>query len=271
MASGHRLRSATSVLAFLVLVRWASDDAQGRIAWLHFLALPLGYGHLVGGAWLARGRIRRFAFPGLSPALFAALLAVTLANLLAAYVWALRRPALEPALTVPLLLLAAWHIVENDLALADAARSGLPPGGLRTAARHHLVALAFTLLLGGAALCTADGAREAERWFGQRPPAHGLFDLTELVAGVLMYHTVSWLFHLWSRPPRGRSLPAFRRWLLLLHALPLALGAALYVLAPPLHAWLADPMLYLFWSVLHAVQTAWARSARISRARPMAT
>ena len=143
-------------------------------------------------------------------------------------------------------------------------------GGLRTAPRHHAGAAGITLLLALAALSTEEGAALGRRWLGLHLSAHALFGLDELVTGVLMYHAASWLLHLWTRPPRGRGAAAFRRELVLLHALPVALTATLYLLAPPLYAWLADPLLYLFWSVLHAVQTACARAVSAAGAEPAA-
>ena len=63
---------------------------------------------------------------------------------------------------------------------------------------------------------------------------------------------------------RARVLPAaaarqLRLRLIALHAIPLALNVALYLGAPTIYAYVAQPALYLFWSALHAVQTATVR------------
>jgi hypothetical protein len=84
---------------------------------------------------------------------------------------------------------------------------------------------------------------------------------------VLLYHAASWVLFfldrargLARRAPREARLLRWRLWLV--HAVPLALNALLFFLAPALYVWVASPALYLFWSVLHAVQTALVRTAR---------
>ena len=76
-----------------------------------------------------------------------------------------------------------------------------------------------------------------------------------------MYHAVSWiLFSL----DRARALPrqhASRlRWRLLgVHAVPLAVNAALWPTLGTSELQASLPLVYLFWSVAHAFQTALSR------------
>jgi hypothetical protein len=216
---------------------------------LALVALPVGYGHLLGGWLFARGRVQ-------PTGLGAAFALVSVLTLLCAYAWALHVEALRPFVLVPMLVISGWHIVENDLALA-ARREGarLPPvsrGGM-----PHSLALGVTLLLGLLALATPDGAFHLTLYLGAALPFQ-LATVSDLATAVLMYHAVSFvLFSLdraRTRPPREAA--RLRRGLLWVHALPLAGNGILYCALPQVHFYVAAPTLYLFFSVLHAVQTA---------------
>jgi hypothetical protein len=263
----NRLLPAFCVLGFVGLLRILEPHPASRAAWLYLVALPLGYGHLLGGLWFARRRLGSLVPHGVSRGLFTAFVLVSVANLLAAYSWALHVPAAAPLVLVPMLLFSAWHIVENDLALGRSYREGLALVPLQARARDNAAALGLTVLLGLAALLTPEGAAFGREWLGWRSGFLLPFSLDELVTAVLLWHAASWV-HLFldrareaaRRSPREARL--LRRHLLLVHAVPLALNALLFVLAPPLYVWVASPALYLFWSVLHAVQTALVRAAR---------
>ena len=191
-----------------------------------------------------------------------AFVAVGVLNLLAAYIWALHAPSLQLPVLVPMLLVSAWHIAENDVALSRAYREGLRLGAVPQAARHHLLAAGWTAGVGALALSTPSGAQVALLHFGRVVvPTQAVFSIDELATAVLLYHAVSWLVFF---EDRARALPAaaarqLRGRLLAIHAAPLCLNGALYLGLPSVHFDVAAPTLYLFWSVLHAVQTAYVR------------
>jgi len=266
-AIGNRAGSALVVLAFIGLLRIVCPGPEVRTTWLYLVALPIGYGHLIGGLWFARQRMSERVPGDLAGGLVVAFALVSVANLLAAYTWALHTPALLPWVLVPMLLVSAWHIVENDLALGEAYRCGLELGSARVDTRHNLLALGVTGLIALAALLTPTGAYYASVWVGWPAPALASFTIDELATAVLLYHAVCWVWFFWDRSRRLQradleAAGRLRRKLVALHAVPLAGNALLYLLAPSLHLYVAAPTLYLFWSVLHAFQTLWVRSAR---------
>jgi hypothetical protein len=267
----NRALSALLVLAFVAGVRLVAPAPEAQAPWLYLVALPIGYGHLIGGLWFAWARLRERVPEDLPAGLVAASALVGVANLLAAYTWALHVPALLPWVIVPMLLVSAWHIVENDLGLGEAYGRGLELGAVQAGAAHHALALAATTLVGAAALLTPEGTLFASAWLGVSLPALAPFGIDELATAVLMYHAVSWLCFFWERSRvlsrRQRHEARRLRWrLLALHAVPLALNAVLYFTAPALTVYVAAPGLYLFWSVLHAFQTAWVRTVRVPAA-----
>ena len=268
----NRLLALAIVGAFLGLLHAHARSPAERTAGLYLIALPLGYGHLIGAAVFARSRFRRARGPREAPWLAIALAAASVASLLALYVRALGSPALQPLVLVPMLLLSAWHIVENDLALAGAYRDALRLGAVTRALRRHAIALALPAGVVSAALATHEGALFSRAWFGcALVSPRAWLTLDELASGVLLYHAVSWLLYF---EDRARALQArsaadatrLRRRVFALHAAPLALNAALFVWLPALHVYVAAPALYLFWSVLHAIHTAAARGFEPRRA-----
>lgn len=272
-AARNRAGSAACVIGFVALLRAIAPDPALREAWLYLVALPIGYGHLAGGLWFAGRQLRGLAPTGTQPWLWAAFLGVGALNLLAFYTWMLQQRGAAPHVLAPMLLLSAWHIVENDLALGRAYRSGLALPRLKTSARHQGAALGLTAAVGLAALLTPSGAAFASAWLGRDAPPIAPFSLDELATAVLLYHAASWARFFWDRARRlarrdPRGARRLRQRLLLLHAVPLASNAAVYVLAPVAHLWLASPGLYLFWSVLHAVQTASVRTRSVRGPAP---
>jgi hypothetical protein len=261
----NRTVSAAAAAALLALLRAFAPEADAREAALSLLALPLGYGHLLGSLWFARRRLARL-LPGSPPrGAVAALALVSLANLLALYGMALRRPALSPWVLGGLFLVSLWHIVENDLALARARRAATSLGALAHRPRDAARALLVSGGLGVAALATPEGAAHVV-WPGAAPLPRAPFALEELASAVLLYHAFSWLGFSWERARvDARAGRRLRRDLVLVHALPCIGGALLYFLAPAAHAAIAAPGLYLFFSVLHAFQTAVVRAARTPR------
>lgn len=261
----NRLLALAIVAAFLGLLRWLAPAPTERAVWLYLVALPLGYGHLIGAAVFSRSRLGRTRGTMGSRLLSFAFASSTVLTLVAGYTWALHSSVLQPLVLVPMLLLSAWHIAENDLALGRAYRDALRLGALTRALGHHGIALALTAGVGVAALSTAEGALFSRAYLGDllvRPQAW--LSLDELASGVLLYHAVSWLLFFEDRarslrPRAAIDAARLRRRVFALHAAPLALNAALYLWLPAVHFYVAAPALYLFWSVLHAIQTAAVR------------
>jgi hypothetical protein len=257
--AANRAVSATVVLSGLALLHGLVPDAARREVWLYLVALPIGYGHLLGGFLFAR---RRRATTRLETAF----MAVGVAVLLCAYGEALHGEAIRHQVLLAMLIVSGWHIVENDLSLARAYRSGLALGPVPRATRHHALALGVTTLLGALAMATPTGATYALWSVGVATPVQSI-TVPDLATAVLMYHAVSWLVFFRDRgctlpPAASRSL---RQRLLWLHAAPLALNAVLYAGFDGVYFYVASPVLYLFWSVLHAAQTAAARGLAPAR------
>jgi hypothetical protein len=221
--------------------------------WLTLVALPIGYGHLLGG-WLSARK--RMPLGGLE----AAFAFVSVLTLLCAYTWALHVEELRFSVLVPMLLISGWHIVENDLALRRASRDETRLQPISRSGRQHAGALAVTGLLGLLALATPDGAFYLDLSFGVAPPFQ-LTTLPILVTAVLMYHAISFVLFSLDRAKGMEPVDArrVRRRLFWIHALPLAGNACLYLALPRVHFTVAAPTLYLFFSVLHAFQTAAVR------------
>jgi hypothetical protein len=249
-------RNRTCALAIVGLVTIAarmltSDPSAARDA-LFCIALPVGYGHLLGALWFSR-----HAMP--SRALDLELLASCLITALCVYSGALRGPA-QFACLVAVLFASVWHTVENDLQLARAYRDGLRLGPLPRAVRHHALALAGTLLVGSTALATPDGSAFLRLHTGAAPPVW-FASLDDIAIAVILYHEASWLLFFMDRarrlpPAAGRTL----RWRLFwFHAMPVALGAVVAQWLPVVWGAVLSLHLYLFWSAAHVLQTAWTR------------
>jgi len=249
----HRVRSLATVATGLAVLHALVPEAAARETWLTLVVLPIGYGHLLGG-WLFAGS--RMRLTGLE----AAFAGASILSLLCAYTWALHVETVRWFVLVPMLLISAWHIVENDLALARAYRNGLRLRPLPRGAGHHAIVLAATGILGVLAIATPTGAYYLQLYFDARPPIL-LTTIPDLATAVLMVHAISWIFFFLDR---ASALPALRatrlrRRLFWLHGLPLGANAMLYACLPAIHFYIASATLYLFWSVLHAFQTALVR------------
>jgi hypothetical protein len=261
----NRLLALALVGAFVGLLRWLAPAPAERAVWLYLVALPLGYGHLIGAAVFSCAPGRRSQRAAGSRWLASAFAGSCVLSLLAIYTWALQIDVLQPWVLIPMLLLSAWHIAENDLALGCAYRDALRLGGVAHTLRHHGIALVLTAGVGVAALATPEGAAFSRAWLGGWVrPWRPWFMLDELASAVLLYHAVSWLIFFEARacalrPRAAIDAARLRRRVFALHAVPLALNAALYLWLPAIHFYVAAPALYLFWSVLHAIQTAAVR------------
>lgn len=256
---GHRAPSVGIVGAGIALLHVLAPDTATRETWLYLIALPLGYGHLLGGWLFARPRRQRTG-------LEAAFLGVSGLTLLCAYTWVLHVEALRFFVLVPMLLVSGWHIVENDLAMGRACRQGLSLGPVARGGRDHGIALSVTALLGLAALATPDGAFYLMLYLGTALPFQ-LTTVPDLVTAVLMYHAVSFVLFSLDRVRARPSKEAvrLRRRLFWIHVLPLAGNGLLYLALPQVHFYVSAPTLYLFFSVLHAFQTAAVRGLEPAR------
>jgi hypothetical protein len=261
----NRVLALAFVGVFLGLLHWVAPAPAERSVWLYLVALPLGYGHVIGAAAFARSRAPGSRVKGSSRLLFTAFVGSSLLTLLAVYTWALRSTALQPFVLGPILLLFGWHIVENDLALGRSYRDGLRLGPVVRGVRRHAVALLLTAGVGLAAFSTREGAVFSRAYFGAAlVPVQRWLTLDELSAAFILYHTLSWLLFFEDRVRALRQRSArealrLRRRVLAFHLVPLLLNGALYLWLPSVFFYLAAPALYFFWSSLHAIHTAWVR------------
>jgi hypothetical protein len=261
----NRVLSLAVVAGFLVLLRQIAPEPAQRAVWMYLVALPLGYGHILGAAVFSQARRRGSrAEPGIR-ILRTAFVATGLLSLFAAYAWALRSTALQPYLLAPVLLLFGWHVVENDLALARGYQEGLRLASVARALRPHGFALLVSAGVALATFSTREGQLFSRVYFGAwLVPAQPWLTLDEITAGFLFYHTISWLIFFEDRvralrPSSGAQAARLRRRVLAFHLIPCAVNAALYLWLPGVHALAAVPAFYLFWSSAHAVHTAWVR------------
>jgi hypothetical protein len=253
------------VVGFLALLRQVAPEPAQRAVWLYLVALPLGYGHILGAAVFSRSRRRG---PEEQPSLRrlrAAFVATSLLSLFAAYAWALESTALQPLVLAPILLIFGWHVVENDLALGRAYRDGLRLPAVGRAPGPSAGALLFTAVVALAAFSTREGQLFSRVYFGAPPvPAQPWVTLDEIIAALLLYHTISWLIFFEDRVRALRrasreQAARLRRRVFVFHLAPCAVNAALYLWLPGLHLFVAAPVFYLFWSSVHAAHTAWVR------------
>jgi hypothetical protein len=261
----NRVLALAAVTGCLGLVRWLAPAPAERAVWLYLVAFPLGYGHVVGAAVFARSRLPRSRDPTLTGLLRTAFGGTSALTLFAAYAWALRSPSLQPFVLTPILLLFAWHIVENDLALGRAYRDSMRMGPVARAPRQHALALAVAAGVGMLAFSTREGALFFRLYFGESfVPVQAWLTLDELSGAFVLYHTLSWLFYFEDRVRVQRRTAAreavrLRRRVLSFHVVPVALSALLYLWAPGVHLFLGTPAIYFFWSALHSLHTAVVR------------
>ena len=241
-----RLATLCSVAALVLAIRALTPDPGMRRATLLLAALGVGYGHQLGAFAFARRRARS--------ALDRLLLATTALSLGLAFALALASPA-APWLLVALAGLAAWHVIENDVAQANAApgRAGLPP--LSRGVWAHLAACGAAAAVVATALA-APGlaptlvARGVPVWLAAWTPE-------EVIAVLLLHHSAVWGVRGWQARSRAGSPlgPGHRASILLLHALPLVALVGAHELAPAAFAFALSPPTYLFLSTAHAIHT----------------
>jgi hypothetical protein len=264
----NRLLALALVGAFIGLLRWLAPAPVERAVWLYLVALPLGYGHLIGAAVFSCARGRRSQRAAGSRWLTSAFAGSCVLSLLAIYTWTLQIDVLQPWVLIPMLLLSAWHIAENDLALGCAYRNALRLGAVAHTLRHHGIALVLTA---GVSRGTATPEGAASRaWLGGwiRPWRPWLM-LDELFRGAPLSRSFVAIFfeaRVCIAAARAIDAARLRRRVFALHAVPLALNAAFYLWLPAIHFYAAAPALYLFWSVLRYPDRRRAARARTAAA-----
>ena len=261
----NRLLALAAVAAFLGLLRQVAPEPAQRAVWMYLVALPLGYGHILGAAVFSQARRRGSQAEPDVRLLTTAFFATGLLSLFAGYGWALRFTAIQPYLLAPVLLLFGWHVVENDLALGRGYREDLRLAPVTRSLRPHGFALLVSAGVALATFSTLEGQLFSRVYFGASlVPAQPWLTLDEITAGFLLYHTISWLIFFEDRVrglrrSSGAQAARLRRRVLAFHLIPCAVNAALYLWLPGIHSFAAVPAFYLFWSSVHAVHTAWAR------------
>jgi hypothetical protein len=256
----NRMLASSVVLGFVAVLHGVEPHAVDRERWLYLIALPLGYGHLLGGLlFSSNGRA-----PGVwwgEAAVRRAFLGSLVLTLLAAYTWALQRDVPGLILVLALLFVSAWHIVENDLRLARSYRSGLRLSRAPLTPRERAVAGGAVLGILALSLGTPAGVELSERVLG-RSDLPTWTTLPDLASVILLYHAASWVIFFLDRARAGSRARAraIRRRLAALHLAPWVVHLACYLWIDGLFTLLSMPTLYLFWSALHAFQTASARS-----------
>jgi hypothetical protein len=231
-----RVRALALVLLLALAIRTFEPDPGARRAALLLVALGLGYGHQLGAWWFGRKRKRT--------GLERALRVCTLATVSVGFALAFGSVA-YPAMVV-LAGLAAWHVFENDRALAHAspARVGLPPLPRRLSA-HAPVLLATVV-----AVAVALGApRVAPALVGAGLAAELAVWTPEEVIGLLL------LYHVLVFAGRSLQIAPHRARIAAIHGLPVLVLLAAHGFSPAAYAWIASPILYLLASALHAVAT----------------
>ena len=135
-AGRNRTASVAAVALYLLAARSALPGEAERAALHYAVVAALGYGHLLGAARLP-------CAGGWSGALRSACLLLAGANAVLLGGLALER---WPALVLVLLGVSLWHVVENDLALADAYARAQRPGPLPRGLDAQLGCAGATLL-----------------------------------------------------------------------------------------------------------------------------
>ena len=240
-AARRRVLSLAATMLVLVALRNAAPDPATRREWALLVMLPLGYGHQIAAVALRRSSGRRLE-RGL------ALLAVGVGG--ASFVWLLSGASAGPLIAL-LTAIAVWHVVENEAAMTRVGSSRLAP--LSRSPRHQAALLLVSGLVLLAAFALPRLAHPALR-LGV-PSRLCVWSAEELIAGLLFYHVVSFLFfyaapRVGARRPRGWGLR-----LTLSHALPVVVLLLSHALWPSLSVLLASPPLYLFCSCVHALST----------------
>jgi hypothetical protein len=254
-----RLLAAASVALFLIATRVLYPEEQARAFVQYLFVITLGYGHLLGALAFSLRRMAARVPAGVPSALFTGLLACSAATLFSLY--CLLATA-HGAFFVALLAVSTWHVVENDLALRmDAGGLALHAGVSRRLASHLAgVAVTALLLALAAASLLAPG-------FARR------FSFGDVFSAVTLYHLASFLLVFGERVRSGprsarRAIASRLAWV---HLPPALLCVALLAVPDARFGTVREivfsPSVYLFWSVLHVLQTLVLRGLEAPPAR----
>jgi|GEM_PF-3418934 len=248
------------LLLVLGLLAWAHrlwPDPGMRSDSIYLVIISVGYGHLLGALWWGRGKLRAAAPAGVAPSLWLAFLACTALTGLALHAMALHTNA---AWAAPLFVVSVWHIVENDLLLGRAAEFA---GRLPPVSSSPVQARAVIFSCGILAVSVA--TPEAAVFLGVRPLVP--LSLVDVFAVVTGYHLLAWLIVAVRRTrmeARAGEVQLAHRHQLSIVVVHLACGSGCLAAVASGLPWLrnlaTNPAIYLYWSALHALQTAWSRS-----------
>jgi hypothetical protein len=261
-----RLVAGAIVAGFVATSQGLWPDPEVRAGSSYLLVLTLGYGHLFGGLWFSRGRIRAMYPPVASPRLFTLFVWVGILNLFAFYSWAVS--VLGQWLVLAFLGLASWHTFENDTLLRRAYDDAeLRLGAIPRGSAYHLAPLGLTslflvlaaaslpedvpgveegvllcrLVAGSAgALLLMHRSRFANQAIGALLVAGALFlptalgrtrplSFVDVFNASVLYHLTSWLLFFGDRSRRlsDAARRDLRRNLLAVHLAPAALSLGL--------------------------------------------
>lgn len=288
LAWRNRVISAVSVATCLTLARFVWSEADERAMAIYRITAVVGYGHLMGAAWPGLGSLRFLAAGDLVRISFMVSTCVTGLFLYAALL------SQAPWLVLLLLAASVWHTVENDAELGQLYIRGGRPGPVSGAPGRVAAVVVGAAALVAVALASEQGPSfvgalaPAGAFPGPEPPASGPWiatsgvpparlgglpiQLADVFAGVTLYHLVSWLIVVGDRSRAlraagdGTSASVLDRRVLTLHLLPAVpvAGGALFQLNLE-QGWLGfllSPAVYLFWSLLHVIQTVVRRQRR---------
>jgi hypothetical protein len=273
---GHLLGGALSEVRRLAGARNEDDGVPGRRLATRFIGAVAALG-LVYAGYLAAVE----TWPVLVLLLLAIATLHTVENDLAladAYARGLRLPPVSLRGSSALMAAGFTALV---LALATACLVGEAPGPAGSSgplpglgdAGDAILLLRFAAAGAGSALLAGPGAWRAEAPGlalvagsaaepGWLCAATGLA-FSDLFSALTLYHLASWWILSGEKAHRPGGRRGAGREVLSIHAVPvLVLGMALVLGGGALHSAFFAPAPYLFWSMMHAIQTAWGRRIR---------
>ncbi|MEE3328298.1 MAG: hypothetical protein VX252_13250 [Myxococcota bacterium] len=228
----------------------------------------------------------------------------TVALVYAGYLTLLKQ---SPGAWLPMLAISIWHTVENSENLEGFYRTKRQLTSRGDKPKSHLVSLgasvclmawglilirpdwtAFALsmriltLICGATLLVDPRQPNGRKWLGLiligagSLPPHWLLtrsgiDFSDLFAASILYHLVSWGVLSLEKSFRSDAPDHMKRDMAVIHLLPLGMILGTFAWPAPwgsaIRADFIAPTSYLFWSVIHVLQTAWLRGHSPSQRR----
>ncbi len=139
-----RLITGAIVTAYMVGAFCLWPDPATRATNSYLFILTFGYGHLIGGAWFARQKMRAMYPKSISPHLVTAFLWIGLFNLCALYEWSIG--AFGQWVVLAFFGASVWHYIENDLGLRKAYDENLNLNQVPRSVWYHLIPLGILAL-----------------------------------------------------------------------------------------------------------------------------